>query len=101
MNIYKIDFLQYTNGLRDTIYSEKYDKYLSVNREGFVARESDLDYLKEFGKGFRELRFIGTLFNEPAQQSNVIVHVNCGDREIINPDQLCQLVSEAIKRAKN
>lgn len=62
MNIYKIDFLQYTNSSRDTVYSERFDKYIEVNKEGFTAKESDLDYLKEFGKGFRELKFIGTLF---------------------------------------
>jgi len=64
MKIYEIEFMDYTNGLRNCVHSEKFNKYIDTDKQGFVAKESDLDYLKEFGNGFRTLRFIGTMFEK-------------------------------------
>lgn len=79
MKIYEIEFMQYTNGMRDAVYSEKYDKYIKINKEGFVAKESDIDYLKEFGKGFKKLRFIGELFNDNFNdnQDKLTINISC------------------------
>jgi len=75
MNIYEIEFMRYTNGMRNSVWNEESNKYLSVNKEGFVAKESDLEYLRGFGGGFRRLKFIGELFTN--NTNNIVVNVSC------------------------
>lgn len=96
MNIYEVEFMQYTNGMRDAVWNEESNKYISINREGFVARECDLDYLKEFGKGFRRIKFVGQLFEQPNNK------VELDEKIIINNLTLSNVydVSELIKKLK-
>lgn len=59
--IYEVEFCNYTNAARDTVWNEDDNKYLDVGKEPFLISESDIDYFKKFGNGFRLLKFVGNL----------------------------------------
>ena len=59
MKIYKVEFLEYTNALEDTVCNRKTDEYLDC--KDMLIREIDLDYYKNFGRGFKSLIFVGNL----------------------------------------
>jgi hypothetical protein len=96
MNIYEIEFMRYTNGMRDTVWSKELDKYLSVSKEGFVAKESDLEYLRGFGGGFRRLKFIGELFNN--NTNGIIVNVSCN---LVGKEDVEKVIEELQNKLNN
>ena len=61
--VYSVEFMTYTNCMRDTVSDGNKNigetEYLDLGKENFLIRESELDYYKNFGNGFRELTFVG------------------------------------------
>ena len=64
--LYKIEFMEYTNSTKDTVSDENKkageQKYISVGKEPFIAKESQLEELRRFGNGFRSCLFVGNLY---------------------------------------
>lgn len=66
--IYAVDFISYTNCMNDTVSDwdgtgspmDRDTEYLHVEKP-FLIRESDIDYYKKFGQGFRSLTLVGYL----------------------------------------
>lgn len=62
--IYEVEFMEYTNSMRDTISDgaklEK-TKYIYVGAEPFLIKESEFDKYMKFGNGFRIVRFVGNM----------------------------------------
>ena len=64
--IYLIDFVEYTNAMRNTVYNPDCKKqYISVPKEGFLVREEHLDFIRVYGKGIRSAKLVGELFEIP------------------------------------
>lgn len=63
--VYEVEFMEYTNSMRDTIcnkYKEIGDmKYITVDKEPFLVRESELEKYMAWGDGFRIIRFVGNI----------------------------------------
>lgn len=59
--VYEVEFIQYTNCMRDTVWNKKTDKYLDVGKEPFLIKESEFDKYKEYGNGFRIVKFVGNI----------------------------------------
>ena len=63
--IYKVEFMKYTNVLKDTVSNQakeiKDKKYLRVGKEPFLVRESELDNYRAWGGGFRYIEFVGNI----------------------------------------
>lgn len=59
--IYEVEFMQYTNCMKDTVWNEKSNKYLNVGKEPFLIKESEFDKYKEYGNGFRIVKFVGNI----------------------------------------
>lgn len=63
--IYKVEFIEYTNALRDTVCNQEKEvgdrKYLRVGKEPFLVRESELDKYRAWGGGFRYIEFVGNI----------------------------------------
>lgn len=62
--VYEVEFMEYTNSMRDTVYNKyKIDdmKYITVGKEPFLIRESELEKYKAWGGGFRIIRFVGNI----------------------------------------
>ena len=63
--VYKIEFIQYTNGLRNNVSdggvlgSTKY-----VNTEDLLIFEDEIEYYRQFGKGIQELIFVDEMIVE-------------------------------------
>lgn len=61
--VYQVEFMQYTNCSRDTVCNNtdliKDSKYIHVGKEQLLVRESDLDKYREYGNGFRTVKFVG------------------------------------------
>lgn len=98
MNVYEIEFMEYTNAMRNTVHSKKHKKYIDVNREGFIARESDLDYLKEFGKGFRKLRFLGELYQ--GNLGSLVINVSCNLVGVSDAEKAIQELQQKLSDIK-
>lgn len=66
--VYEVEFMEYTNCLRNTVRSNSDDlkdiKYMTVGTEPFLVMEDHLDYYREFGGGFRSIRFVGNMVGE-------------------------------------
>lgn len=64
--IYKVEFMEYTNVLRNTVSNQKQEvadkKYLTVGKEPFLVKESELDKYSTWGGGFRNIEFVGNLY---------------------------------------
>ncbi len=59
MIIYRVEFNQFTNGLRNTVWDGK--NYLNIPRTGFLIREEDISYYAKLGNGFSRLECVGEL----------------------------------------
>jgi len=66
MKIYLVQFMEYTNGLKDTVCKcvnkekQKYE-YKEVSKDGCLVKENQLGYFKQFGGGFRNITLMGIL----------------------------------------
>lgn len=96
MNIYLIEFMEYTNGLRDAVYNEELNKTISVNKNGFVAKETDLSYLNKFGKGFRTLNFVGQLYQ--GDKNPLVVNVSCN---LVGKEDIEKTIAELEEKLSN
>lgn len=76
--VYKVTFMTYTNVMKDTV--SDWDgkpsniskvKCLSVGKEPFLVRESDLDKYRCFGDGYRDIQFIGNMEVTDTKSGNV------------------------------
>lgn len=61
MKIYKVEFLEFTNCLRDTVTDSKNERYFEIPKSGFVIREDDIEYFKNIGGGFKRIECVGEL----------------------------------------
>ena len=63
--VYKVEFMEYTNYMRDTVSNQKMEignkKYLTVGKEPFLVKESELDKYRVWGNGFRYIEFVGNI----------------------------------------
>lgn len=63
--VYEVEFMQYTNCSRDTVCNNaesiKDSKYINVGKEPFLVRESELEKYREYGNGFRTVKFVGNI----------------------------------------
>lgn len=66
--LYEIEFMRYTNCMRDTICNDAKDmkdtEYIHVGHEPFIVRESEIEKYKKWGGGFRVVRFVGNMIND-------------------------------------
>lgn len=63
--VYEVEFMNYTNCLRNTIWDEKSDEYIEIPDHGntLIVKESELEEYKRFGEGYRSIKFIGYMRN--------------------------------------
>lgn len=63
--VYEVEFMEYTNCMRDTVcnrYKEIGDiKYITVGKEPFLVKESELDKYSAYGGGYRSIKFVGNI----------------------------------------
>lgn len=59
VNVYKVEFITYTNAANDTVYSQNLNKYLQA--KGLLIKETDFSYYSQFGGGFRKLEYVGVI----------------------------------------
>lgn len=59
--VYKVEFMNYTNSCHNAVYSESTDSYISVGKEPFLIKESELSKYELYGGGFRTLTFVGNI----------------------------------------
>ena len=59
--VYSIEFNQYTNCMRDTVWCEEEDKYLDVGKGTFLILEEDIDKYRKFGGGIKSLIYVGDI----------------------------------------
>lgn len=63
--VYKVEFMEYTNCLRDTVNNQEKEigdrKYLRIGREPFLVKESELNKYRAWGGGFRYIEFVGNI----------------------------------------
>lgn len=63
--VYKVEFMEYTNCMRDTVSNQEMEignrKYLTVGKEPFLVKESELDKYRAWGNGFRHIEFVGNI----------------------------------------
>ena len=57
--VYIVDFIYYTNCMRDTVYNEETGEHLDVGRLGFLVRESELEKYRKYGKGYESIKLVG------------------------------------------
>ena len=57
------EFVQYTNCMKDTVYCEEENSYLDVGKLGFLVSESNLNYYKRFGHGYKSINLVGQIEN--------------------------------------
>ena len=63
--VYEVEFMEYTNSMRDTIWNKYKEigdmEYITVGKEPFLVRESELEKYMAWGGGFRIIRFVGNI----------------------------------------
>ncbi len=68
--VYEVEFMNYTNCMKDTVRTddeEKYlneGKYLKVGQNPFLIKESEFDKYMKYGNGFRIVKFVGNIEEE-------------------------------------
>ena len=64
VKIYKVEFIQYTNCMHDTVWNEELNEYIDVGKEPFLIREDEIDKYRGYGKGIKTMVFVGNLVIE-------------------------------------
>lgn len=63
--VYEVEFMEYTNCMRNTVSNRTREigdkRYINVGNEPFLVRESELDKYREWGNGFRSIKFVGNI----------------------------------------
>lgn len=63
--VYEVEFMEYTNYMRDTVYNRDKEigdmKYITVGKEPFLVKESELDKYSVYGGGYRSIKFVGNI----------------------------------------
>lgn len=88
--VYKVTFMQYTSVMKDTVsdwdgkgHSLADCEYLDVGKESFLLRESQLEYYRKFGGGYRNIEFVGQI---PISENTVdIINVDVASRIQYDP----------------
>jgi hypothetical protein len=58
--LYAVEFIHYTNCMKDVVHSEELDIYLKIVGGGtFIVPEKYLDYFKKFGDGYKSINLVG------------------------------------------
>lgn len=57
--LYAVEFIHYTNSMRDVVHSEELDIYLKLSDGNFIIPERYLNYFKKFGDGYKSIDLIG------------------------------------------
>jgi len=85
--VYKVTYMLYTNAMRDTVsdwdgkgHSLADCEYLDVGKESFLLRESQLEYYRKFGGGYRNIEFVGQI---PISETDV--NVSSTSKMILDP----------------
>ena len=62
MKLYKVEFLKYTNSMRDTVaHNTIKGLYLDV-KNGLIVKECDLELIQKYGGGIKKMEFVGELY---------------------------------------
>ena len=101
MKIYKVEFNKYTNGMRDTVSNGakeiKDHKYLNVGRlYDFLVKDSDLDYYKQFGDGFKKIELVGELHQDNID--SLVINVCCN---LVGKEDVEKTIEELENKLKN
>lgn len=63
--VYEVKFMSYTNSSKDTVSNDAEDfkdrKYIDIGKEPFLVKESEFEKYKQYGNGFRIVRFVGNI----------------------------------------
>ena len=59
--VYLVEFMRYTNPLKDAVSDSEHKNYITLGKEPFLIRESDFAYYGKFGGGFRIIKFVGNI----------------------------------------
>ena len=62
--IYSVEFLNYCSYTKSTVSNNDDDistRYIDTKPEPFLIRESEIEYWKSFGGGFKTLTYVGVL----------------------------------------
>ena len=64
--VYAVEFMTYTNCMRDAVYCEENSTYLSIDRTNapLLVKESDLPKYQKYGGGFKNLHYVGSMVIE-------------------------------------
>lgn len=89
--VYKVTFMRYTNVMEDTVSdwngklsdSITAEEYLDIGKEPFLLRESQLEYYRKFGGGYRNIEFVGQI---PISENTVdIINVDVASKIQYHP----------------
>ena len=63
VKIYSVKFIEYTNASNTTV-SDDVGRYITIPNpnEPLLIREDEIPFYSKFGKGIRELQFVGYLY---------------------------------------
>lgn len=63
--VYAVEFMTYTNAMKTSVSNKSEDiadrKYIEIGSEPLLIKESELDLYKEYGDGYRSIKFVGNL----------------------------------------
>ena len=63
--VYAVEFMEYTNCMKDTVSDGNENigetKYITIGKEPFLVRESELNKYRKYGNGFRSITFVGNI----------------------------------------
>ena len=60
--VYAVEFMEYNDALKESV-GHNYEEmtYIEIPYSPFLVRESDLEFYRNYGCGFREIHFVGCL----------------------------------------
>ena len=58
--LYEVTFMQYTNPTKDKVKSEDGKEYIDTDKP-LIIKEEDIDRIRKYGNGIKELKYIGQL----------------------------------------
>lgn len=61
--VYAVEFMTYTNCMRDAVHCEENSTYLSIDKPNspLLVLESKLDKYRKYGGGFKSITYVGSM----------------------------------------
>lgn len=104
MRTYEVEFFDVKKGLLYYVYDETNENVIYLGEKYILlVKETDLEKIKNYGKGIKSLKYIGELYtheDNKIENTPITFNITINNENKVKTDLLINEMSKAIKNMK-